>query len=315
MSAGDCISSPAENQDERRSWVMRKRTYNSRKGLIGFLFAFPAVLYFLVVYTYPFIQTFLLSFFTEHRGVSSFVGLENYKEVLTDSLFWKSLINTAYLTLISVPITIVLALLVAVLLDKSPSILVRNTLQIASLLPMMMSLVAASLIFQWIFDPVYGILNELLVKLGMEKQPFFSSPTQVIPSVAIITIWIRVGFSATILLAGLQSIPTHYYEAALIDGASPVKSFFKITLPLLNSQIVLVCISEIIFAVKAFDQVFITTGGGPANSSRVIVLHLYETAFKWFDYNEASTIAILLFVLLMIISIFQWVFMRKKVEY
>ena len=294
---------------------MRKRTYNSRKGLIGFLFVFPAVLYFLVVYTYPFIQTFLLSFFTEHRGVSSFVGLENYKEVLTDSLFWKSLINTAYLTLISVPITIVLALLVAVLLDKSPSILVRNTLQIASLLPMMMSLVAASLIFQWIFDPVYGILNELLVKLGMEKQPFFSSPTQVIPSVAIITIWIRVGFSATILLAGLQSIPTHYYEAALIDGASPVKSFFKITLPLLNSQIVLVCISEIIFAVKAFDQVFITTGGGPANSSRVIVLHLYETAFKWFDYNEASTIAILLFVLLMIISIFQWVFMRKKVEY
>ena len=294
---------------------MRKRTYNSRKGLIGFLFVFPAVLYFLVVYTYPFIQTFLLSFFTEHRGVSSFVGLENYKEVLTDSLFWKSLINTAYLTLISVPITIVLALLVAVLLDKSPSILVRNTLQIASLLPMMMSLVAASLIFQWIFDPVYGILNELLVKLGMKKQPFFSSPTQVIPSVAIITIWIRVGFSATILLAGLQSIPTHYYEAALIDGASPVKSFFKITLPLLNSQIVLVCISEIIFAVKAFDQVFITTGGGPANSSRVIVLHLYETAFKWFDYNEASTIAILLFVLLMIISIFQWVFMRKKVEY
>ena len=215
----------------------------------------------------------------------------------------------------SVPITIVLALLVAVLLDKSPSILVRNTLQIASLLPMMMSLVAASLIFQWIFDPVYGILNELLVKFGMKKQPFFSSPTQVIPSVAIITIWIRVGFSATILLAGLQSIPTHYYEAALIDGASPVKSFFKITLPLLNSQIVLVCISEIIFAVKAFDQVFITTGGGPANSSRVIVLHLYETAFKWFDYNEASTIAILLFVLLMIISIFQWVFMRKKVEY
>ena len=294
---------------------MGKRTYNSRKGLIGFLFVFPAVLYFLVVYTYPFIQTFLLSFFTEHRGVSSFVGLENYKEVLTDSLFWKSLINTAYLTLISVPITIVLALLVAVLLDKSPSILVRNTLQIASLLPMMMSLVAASLIFQWIFDPVYGILNELLVKFGMKKQPFFSSPTQVIPSVAIITIWIRVGFSATILLAGLQSIPTHYYEAALIDGASPVKSFFKITLPLLNSQIVLVCISEIIFAVKAFDQVFITTGGGPANSSRVIVLHLYETAFKWFDYNEASTIAILLFVLLMIISIFQWVFMRKKVEY
>ena len=294
---------------------MRKRTYNSRKGLIGFLFVFPAVLYFLVVYTYPFIQTFLLSFFTEHRGVSSFVGLENYKEVLTDSLFWKSLINTAYLTLISVPITIVLALLVAVLLDKSPSILVRNTLQIASLLPMMMSLVAASLIFQWIFDPVYGILNELLVKFGMKKQPFFSSPTQVIPSVAIITIWIRVGFSATILLAGLQSIPTHYYEAALIDGASPVKSFFKITLPLLNSQIVLVCISEIIFAVKAFDQVFITTGGGPANSSRVIVLHLYETAFKWVVYNEASTIAILLFVLLMIISIFQWVFMRKKVEY
>ena len=188
-------------------------------------------------------------------------------------------------------------------------------MQTSSLLPMMMSLVAAALIFQWIFDPVYGILNTFFAQIGLEKRGWLTTPSLVIPSLSVITIWLRVGFDATILLAGLQSIPQHYYEAALIDGATPAKSFFHITLPLLNPQLVLVLISEIIFTIKSFEQVFITTGGGPANSSRVIILHLYETAFKWFNFGEASVIAILIFLLLMLISIFQWVVLRTNIEY
>lgn len=286
-----------------------------RKEWIGFLFVLPAVLYFLVVYMYPFLQSIYLTFFQTKRGVTSFVGISNYIKVLGDALFWKSLKNTLHLTLISVPITIILSLMVSLLLDKMPSRAMRNTLQIGSLLPMMMSMVAAALIFQWIFDPVYGIINNLLISLGLQKMGFLTSVSQVIPTLSVITIWLRIGFNATILLAGLQSIPQHYYEAARIDGASAPRSFFSITLPLLNSQLVLVSISEIIFTTKAFEQVFITTGGGPVNASRVIILHLYETAFKWFKFEEASVIAILLFLILMIISIFQWVFMRKNVEY
>lgn len=291
----------------------RKRPLH--KAWVGVLFVLPAVLYFLLVYAYPFLETIKMSFWETKNGAGSFVGIKNYISVFSDGLFWKSALQTLKMTLIAAPITVVLAILVAVLMDKLPSRRMRNALQISSLLPMTVSLIAASLIFSWIFDPSYGIANQLLESLGIAKQGFLSSKTQVIPTLSVITIWIRVGFGATILLAGLQSIPSTYYEAAKIDGASPVKIFFKITLPLLNSQIILVTITEIIFSAKAFEQVYVTTSGGPVNSSRTLLIHLYETAFKYNKYEEASVIAVFLFVVLLIVSALQWVAMRKKVEY
>lgn len=293
-----------------------KSLYQRKLGKVGFLFVLPAVMYFFIVYLYPFVTSIGLTFADSRPSMNQqFVGLVNYRSVLSDSLFWRSMVNTGYLALITVPITVVFGLVIAVLLNSIGSRSFRSILQTSSLLPMMMSLVAAALIFQWIFDPVYGILNTFLAQIGLEKRGWLTTPSLVIPSLSVITIWLRVGFDATILLAGLQSIPQHYYEAALIDGATPVKSFFHITLPLLNPQLVLVLISEIIFTIKSFEQVFITTGGGPANSSRVIILHLYETAFKWFNFGEASVIAILIFLLLMLISIFQWVVLRTNIEY
>lgn len=293
-----------------------KRIQQHHQSIVGLLFVLPAVLYFAAVYMYPFISSIALTVMDSRPSAkNAFVGFDNYATVLSDSLFWRSLVNTGYLSLIAVPITVVIALLVAVLLNSMRGGAFRNMLQTASLLPMMMSLVAAALIFQWILDPVYGILNTFLENLGFDSLGWLTTPSLVIPSLSMITIWLRIGFDATILLAGLQSIPSHYYEAALIDGATPFKSFFKITLPLLNPQIVLVLISEIIFTIKTFEQVFITTGGGPANYSRVIILHLYETAFKWFRFGEASVLAFLLFLLLMLVSVFQWVVLRKKIEY
>lgn len=287
----------------------------NRAALVGLLFVLPAVLYFLIVYTYPFLETIKLSFFRTRNSLTSFAGLENYSKIFSDKLFWKSTTQTLHMTLIAAPITVVLSLLTALLMDKLPSRRMRNTLQIASLLPMTVSLIAASLIFAWIFDPSYGILNRLLDSLGFAKQKFLASKTQVIPTLSVITIWIRIGFGSTILLAGLQSISKTYYEAARIDGASEAKQFFRITVPLLNSQIVLVSITEVIFSVKTFEQVYITTSGGPVNSSRTLLIHLYETAFKFNKYEEASVVAVFLFVALLLISIVQWVFMRKKIDY
>lgn len=286
-----------------------------RSAWVGFLFVLPAVLYFLIVYTYPFLETIKMSFFQTKGGITSFAGLKNYEAVFSDRLFWKSAKQTLVMTVIAAPVTVVLSLLTAVLMDKLPSRRARNILQISSLLPMTVSLIAASLIFSWIFDPSYGIINRVLTELGFGSQKFLTSKEQVIPTLSVITIWIRVGFGATILLAGLQSIPATYYEAARIDGASEIKQFFKITVPLLNSQIVLVCITEIIFSTKTFEQVYITTSGGPVNSSRTLLIHLYETAFKFRKFEEASVIAVFLFVVLLLISIVQWVAVRKKVEY
>lgn len=291
----------------------RKRSLH--KAWVGVLFVLPAVLYFLFVYTYPFLETIKLSFFKTRNGVETFAGIKNYVKVFSDPLFWKSAQQTLKMTIIAAPITVVLAILVALLMDKLPNRRLRNLLQISSLLPMTVSLIAASLIFSWIFDPSYGIANRVLQSLGIARQGFLTSKTQVIPTLSIITIWIRVGFGATILLAGLQSIPSSYYEAARIDGSSPVKMFFKITLPLLNSQIILVTITEIIFSAKTFEQVYVTTSGGPVNSSRTLLIHLYETAFKYNKYEEASVIAVFLFVVLLAISAVQWIVMRKKVDY
>lgn len=292
--------------------VSNKRSRNT--AWVGFLFVLPAELYFLILYVYPFLETIKMSFFETRKGSTIFVGLNNYIEVFSDELFWKSVLQTLKMTLIAAPITVVLAMLIAVIMDKLPSVRMRNILQISTLLPMMVSLIAASLIFSWIFDPSYGIANRVLQFIGLPKQGFLTSTKQVIPTLSLITIWIRTGFGATILLAGLQSIPTTYYEAATIDGASPTKTFFKITLPIMNPQIVLVTITEIIFSAKTFEQVYITTSGGPVNSSRTILIHLYETAFKFNKYNEASVIAVFLFVVLLIISIIQWVALRKEVE-
>lgn len=289
--------------------------YHKQTAWAGFLFVLPAVLYFLLVYTYPFLETMGQSLFATKKGMEVFAGLRNYAEVFRDKLFWKSARNTLKMTLIAAPATVVLALLTSVLMDKLTSRRLRGILQVSSLLPMTVSLIAASLIFSWIFDPSYGIINRLLNALGIAKQKFLASKSQVIPTLSVITIWIRIGFSATILLAGLQAIPRDYYEAARIDGASEVKQFLSITIPLLNSQIVLVSITEIIFSVKTFEQVYITTSGGPVNTSRTLLIHLYETAFKFNKYGEAAVIAVFLFVVLMLVSVIQWVFVRREVKY
>jgi len=292
------------------------RSKKARYGLVGFLFTLPAVVYFGSVYMYSLVSSMAMSFFSwSPGGASRFVGLESYRIILSDSMFWRSLTNTLYLMAISVPCTILLSLVVAVLLDRMMVREIRDALHIVVLLPLMTSLVAAALIWQWIFDPVFGVLNHIVGWVGIPRQGWLTSPEQVIPSLSIINIWLRVGFNTTILLAGLQSIPSEYYDAALIDGASGFKAFWRITLPLLNPQIVLVTITEMIFAFKAFEQVYITTGGGPANASRLIILYLYETAFKWFRFGDASVVAVFLFLALLLVSVFQWVFVRRKVEY
>lgn len=297
---------------------LKNETYRKRsirKAWAGLLFVLPAELYFLLVYAYPFLETIKMTFLNTKNGTETFVGLSNYISVFSDGMFWKSVSQTLKMTLIAAPVTVVLAMLIAVLMDKLPSVRMRNVLQISTLLPMTVSLIAASLIFSWIFDPSYGIANRVLQSLGFARKGFLTSKTQVIPTLTVITIWIRTGFGATILLAGLQSIPQTYYEAARIDGASPMKVFFRITLPIMNSQIVLVTITEIIFSAKTFEQVYVTTSGGPVNSSRTLLIHLYETAFKFNKYEEASVIAVFLFVVLLIVSAVQWIALRKEVEF
>src|SRR6266852_9628487 len=185
-----------------------------------------------------------------------FEGLGRYEKVLTDPTFWTAVGNTVQLLLLSVPITVVLALAVALGLNSISNLKWRNVWASMYFLPFATSLVAAALIWQWIYDPVYGFLNYALSFVGIPPQKWLQSLFQVRPAIAAISVWVRIGFDTMIFLAALQTIPEEYYQAAKVDGANAVQRLRYITLPMLNPQIIMVCILELIFNFKMFDQVY-----------------------------------------------------------
>ena len=301
-----------------RHWfrVAFPKTYMDRQRRAGFLFILPAVTYFSLVFIVPLIQSVIGSFHrTVPGGTSQFVGIRLYEKVLTDSTFWTAVRNTIHLLLMSVPTTVVLALVVAIGLHRLVSLRWRNVWAAMYFLPFSASLVAAALIWQWIYDPVYGFLNYGLSLVRIPPQKWLQSLAQVRPSIALVSVWVRLGFDTMIFLAALQSIPGEYYEAADIDGASGWQRLRYLTLPLLNPQIIMVCILELIFNFKIFDQVYATTQGGPASASQTVIMLLYDTAFKYFRMGDASVMAVFVFVTLLTVTLLQWRIFRKPVEY
>ena len=292
------------------------KTYIDRRRRAGFLFVLPALLFFGAVYIVPLAQSVLWSFYKiAPGGRKDFVGLRLYEKVLTDPTFWNAVSNTVKLLVLSVPSTVILALAVSLGLNRIVSLKWRNTWATMYFLPFATSLVAAALIWQWIYEPVYGVLNYALGFIGVPPQRWLQDLGQVRPSIAAVSVWVRIGFDTMIFLAALQTIPQDYYESAGIDGATEWQKFRFITLPLLNPQIIMVCILELIFNFKIFDQVYATTQGGPAGESQTIILLLYETAFKFFRFGDASVMAVFVFVTLMVVTLLQWKYFRKKVEY
>ena len=301
-----------------RQWVRLAfpKTFSDRQNRAGFLFVLPALLFFGSVFILPLVQSIAYSFYKIlPGGTMEFVGLRLYEKVLTDSTFWNAVYNTVHLLILSVPTTVILALAVALGLNRITSLKWRNLWASMYFLPFATSLVAAALVWQWMYDPVYGFLNYALSYVGIPPQKWLQSLFQVRPSIAAIGVWIRIGFDTMIFLAALQTIPQEYYEAARIDGATSYQQLRHVTLPLLNAQIIMVCILELIFNFKIFDQVYATTQGGPASASQTVIMLLYDTAFKFFRFGDASVMAVFIFVTLMIVTLVQWHIFRKPVEY
>jgi multiple sugar transport system permease protein len=210
---------------------------------------------------------------------------------------------------------VVLALLVALGLNRCARLRWRSAWAVLYFLPFAVSLVAAALVWQWLYEPVYGFLNHLLGRIGIGPQKWLSSLEQVLPSLALINVWVRLGFDTMIFLSALQAIPGEYYEAASIDGAGAWRSFWAVTLPLLNPQLVMVSILELIFNFKIFDQVYATTQGGPAGASQTVIMLLYDTAFKYFRLGDASVMAVFVFGCLLLVTLGQWWLFRREVEH
>lgn len=268
------------------------------------LLLLPNFLGFLVFVLLPVIAAFLLSF-TEWDIVSPivWVGFGNYIELFKDEIFIKVFWNTIYFTIGTVPVGIVISLLLAVALDQK--IWGIKFYRAAYFLPVISSMVAVAVVWQWIYNPEYGVLNFFLSLVGIKGPSWLSDAAWAMPAVMITSIWKGLGFNMLLFLAGLQGISNTYYEAADIDGASWFAKFRHITIPLLSPTTFFVVVMSIIGSFQVFDAVFLMTGGGPNRSTSVLVHYLYQNAFQYFRMGYASAIAYVLFFLVLFFTLIQ----------
>ncbi len=289
-------------------------SFKKRNRLIGYSFLLPNILGFLAFIFLPVIASFFMSFTSWNGfGKIEFIGIENYLRLFEDTDFKISLVNTILFTLISVPVTLFLSLLIAVALNKGMRLV--KVFRTAVFLPYVTSTIAVAAVWQLIFNPTAGPVNGFLSNLGFDNLPgWFSSPDWALFSVSIVYIWHSVGYYMIIFLAGLQGIPEDVYEAADIDGASSISKFFKITMPMLSPIMFFTSIIAIINSFKVFDFVYALTGGGPGRSTQVLVYDIYTTAFKEYEYGYASAMAYILFLLILIFTALNYLGQRRSLN-
>ncbi|MFN8524454.1 MAG: sugar ABC transporter permease [Chloroflexota bacterium] len=292
------------------------RTLRQRQERVGYLFLAPALLYVALMFGAPAVYALYLSVVDWGLdGPRAFVWFDNYYYVATDDRFWSTVVNTAYFTLLEVPGTIVCALGVALMLTSTVGLRGRELFRMVYFLPVVTSLVAVAYMWLYLYNPTIGPFNSLLESLGLSKQPFLTSPEQVVPSLAVMDVWARLGFNMVIFVAGLEGIPRDYYDAATIDGAGENAQFWRITLPLLNPQIVLIAVLEAIHALRIFALPYVATAGGPADASRTVVMQVYDQAFRWNNMGEAAVTSIYLFGVILVISVVQRKILTRAVDY
>jgi ABC-type sugar transport system permease subunit len=279
-------------------------------GRLAWILIAPALIGFLVFFVYPTIRGIYLSF-TDFKVLTppTWIGLDNFKQMLGDDVFWNALLVTVYYVVISVVLGVGLSIVTAVVLHRLTSSTVIRGLII---LPFLISGVVAATVWSWMLDTQLGIVNLALEKVGLDNIMFLTSRGWAIPSIALISVWKGLGYTSIIIFAGLQTIPTQIYEAGRIDGASEFQMFRRLTLPLLRPVLALVIVLNVIGAFQVFDIVQVATKGGPANASNVLQMYIYSKAFGQFDFGYASAMSLALFAILIIITFLQLRMMRAS---
>lgn len=288
-----------------------------RENLAGYLFIGPMFIGTSILVIFPIIASLALSFtdwnFVTGFESAKFIGFDNFKKLLTDELFRKSLINN-FLLLLAVPIMLIISLGLGVIINKY--IYLKDLFKVIYFMPFISSIVAVAVVFQVLFHPTKGPINQMLMAIGIENPPgWIADITFSLPSVMLIMIWTGIGFNLIIYLAGLQNIPPELYEAAEMDGASAWYQFTKITIPLVSPTTFLLLITGIISSFKVFDLIIVLTEGGPANSTLTPVVYLYQQAFLELKTGFASSISLVMFILILTITYIQFIVQKKWVNY
>ena len=277
-----------------------------RDNIAAWLFVAPALLLLSIFLFFPIAYVVYLSFTAGSFTVEGIrgVGWRNYLRLFTDADFWQVMGNTTYFTIATVIPTIVIPLGLAVLLNRSFAL--RGFLRTAYFIPSITSLVAVGLAFRWLFQ-TDGPINNLLLQWGLNPVAWLSSTFWAMPVLILLSSWKQLGFNLVVFLAGLQVIPQSHYEAAELDGANGWAKFWYITIPGLKPTIIFAILTTAIFTLRSFEQVYIITGGGPLNSTNLLVYYIYEQAFSRFEFGYAAAAAT---VLLSIASVFVYFYLR-----
>lgn len=286
-----------------------------RETTAAIAFLAPGLLTFSAFVILPVLTSFALSLTRwDLFSAPEFIGLENYvrllgfhresgRIVMNDPEFWQSLGNT-FFYMLTIPLNLLLALAVASFLNGPVPL--RGFFRTLYFLPVVCTLVAVSILWRWIFNPDYGLLNYLLGLAGIEGPAWLVSRTWAKPAIMMVMLWKGLGYSVVIYLAGLQTIPNELHEAARMDGAGRWTRFWRITFPLLAPTHFFLAVIGVIWGFQTFDTVYLMTQGGPAGSTQPVLLYLYHHAFQWFEMGYASAIAWILFLLMMLATLVQW---------
>lgn len=282
----------------------------------GYILVAPTVIGLLILNIIPLIQTFILSFQkTGDFGSSQWAGFENYKRLFSDPAVWQATGNTLKYVLIVIPFIIIFSLLVAVLLNQK--IKGKSIYRVIYFLPMVAAPAAVVMVWKWLFNSEFGLINYLLSLIGIQGPQWVSDPNFALIAIAIVGIWSAVGYNMILLLAGLQEIPKDYYEAASIDGAGSIRQFFSVTLPLVSPSLYFVMVTSIISAFQVFDVIFmmIDKTSMAIESTQSLVYLFYQHSFTVNDKGYGSAIIMLLLAIIMVITFIQSKIEKKWVHY
>ncbi|SHO54235.1 carbohydrate ABC transporter permease [Anaerocolumna xylanovorans] len=290
--------------------VTKQHFWNNVK-VVPYLYILPNMILFL---TFMIIPLFMSAYYSLTKwggmGKPKFIGLENYVKLFKNDVFLISLLNTLKLTVATVPMLMALALFFAIFLNQKLKF--RGFFRSAIYMPAVVSMVSAGMVFVWMFNSQIGLINFLLKSVGLPVIDWLNDPKYAMIMIIVGTLWIRTGYNMVIYIAGLQGISPEYYEAATVDGAGKWQQFRYITMPLLTSSHLFIFITCVIYSFRSFDLIYVMTKGGPLNSTKTLVVYIYDAAFQKNQYGSASAAGIVLFFILLIFTIIRFKMQKER---
>jgi len=304
---------PRQGRRPGRPDAVRKAV--ASEHFAGWAFVTPGVVIILLFGAAPIVWSAVMSFQRSNLLSPStpFVGLANYRQMIHDPVVAQAIQHTLIYTALFVPGTMAVGLFLAVAMNRKIRFI--SVYRTAAYATMAISTISEAIVFIWLFDPSYGVVNYFLSRIGIPQQQFLNSPSQALYVIVLMTIWGWTGFAVVIYLAALQAVPQTLLEAAAIDGAGPWRTFRRITLPLLSPASLFLAVWLTINALQLFDEVYLSTQGGPLNATTVLVYYLYNQAFQQFNFGYASAIAYFLFLVIIVVTVIQFRVGRRFTHY